>query len=101
MASRPIFFASGVFFLLDNVTEPLRSWLCWNPLIHGVGLVRAGFYPTYDATYASLAYGYSFGLIALVLGLIQLRANHDRILLQPITFARGAFTDRPHPLPIT
>ena len=80
IASRPIFFASGVFFLLDNVTEPLRTWLWWNPLIHGVGLVRAGFYPTYEATYASLTYGYSFGLIALVLGLILLRANHDRIL---------------------
>jgi capsular polysaccharide transport system permease protein len=42
--------------------------------------VRKGFYPTYEASYASTAYGIGFGMFFLCLGLVFLRANYQRVL---------------------
>ena len=33
-----------------------QSILWWNPLIHVTGLMRSGFYSTYEATYVSMPY---------------------------------------------
>jgi len=43
----------------------VQNILWWNPLLHASGVMRTGFYPTYDAAYVS--YGYTYGL---ALGLI-------------------------------
>ena len=45
--TKPLFLASGIFFLYDDL-PPLGQDLLWyNPLMHITGLMRSGFYPSY------------------------------------------------------
>lgn len=80
MLHRPMFLISGVFFIFEAIPDPYRSILWFNPLVHAIGIMRSGFYPTYDATYASPAYVFAFGLICLVTALFFLRRWHKDIL---------------------
>ncbi len=54
--SRPLFLISGVFFLYGALPAAMQDALWYNPLIHAIGLMRAGFYPTYVADYTAPAY---------------------------------------------
>ncbi|MFD3191543.1 ABC transporter permease [Sedimentitalea sp. HM32M-2] len=78
--TRPLFIASGIFFLYDNMPPMAQDLLWFNPLIHIVGLMRTGFYPTYSAGYVDVVYvlGLSLGLLAM--GLLLLGRYHRDIL---------------------
>lgn len=78
--TRPLFIASGIFFLYDTMPPFARDILWYNPLIHIVGLMRTGFYSTYTAAYVSILYPLTIALITLVLGLILLGRYHRDIL---------------------
>lgn len=78
--SRPMFIASGIFFLYEDMPKVAQDILWWNPVLHAVGEMRRGFYPTYEASYVSLTYGYGVGGVLALLGLILLRRHHKRIL---------------------
>lgn len=71
--NRPMLILTCVFFPLASVPEPYRSWLWWNPLVHVVGQIRKGIYPTYAGDYLSPVYvfGVSLGLLALALLLLN------------------------------
>ncbi len=76
--NRPLVIMSGVIFLHDNVPEPWQSYLWWNPLIHVVGEMRRGFYPTYQGEYVYMIYPFAVGLGLTVIGLTLLnRYNRD------------------------
>lgn len=77
---QPLFLVSGVFFLYETIPDPYQSYLWYNPLVHVVGIMRKGFYPTYDASYASPVYVLSIALISLTLGLLLLWRYHAEIL---------------------
>lgn len=79
--TRPLVFISGVIFLYDNMPEPYRSWLWWNPLVHCIGTIRSGFYIHYDALYASPLYVFSVSAIVGVTGMLFL-SRHYRELLE-------------------
>ncbi|MCF7702160.1 ABC transporter permease [Loktanella sp. M215] len=78
--SRPLFLASGIFFTYESLPRFVQDILWWNPLIHVTGLVRRGFYSTYDGTYISMTYGYGVALVLILLGLIFMRAHYKRVL---------------------
>ena len=78
--SRPLFLASGVFFVYEDMPSMAQNILWWNPLLHGTGLVRAGFYPTYRAEYTSLIYSYGLALVLIALGLIFMRSTYKTVL---------------------
>lgn len=78
--TRPLFIASGIFFLFDTVPQPWRDYLWYNPLVHVVGLCRSGFYARYDANYASPLYVFSIAAICFVVGLLFLHRYHRDIL---------------------
>ncbi len=80
IVSRPLFLASGVFFIYEDLPSTAQNILWWNPLMHVTGLVRTGFYPTYQATYVSLTYGFGVALILIALGLVLMRGNHAKVL---------------------
>jgi capsular polysaccharide transport system permease protein len=71
--NRPMFILSGIFYLFDNVPQPFRDVLWYNPLIHVVGLMRAGIYATYKASYASPLYVLGISLLLFLIGLQMLR----------------------------
>ena len=80
IVTRPLFLASGIIFLYEDMPGLAQSILWWNPLIHGTGLTRAGFYPTYQANYVSLVYCYGLGLVLIALGLIFMRSTYKTVL---------------------
>jgi ABC-type polysaccharide/polyol phosphate export systems, permease component len=78
--NKPLFFLSCVVFIYDQIPEPYRDWLWWNPLVHVVGQVRAGLYATYPAAYVSPGYVFGLSGVALMLGLVFLLRYHRDIL---------------------
>ncbi|MDZ4313136.1 MAG: ABC transporter permease [Cypionkella sp.] len=77
---RPMFIISCVFMIYNNLPEFLRGWLWYNPLVHIVGLMRRGFYSSYDAPYVSQGYVLGFSAVCLVMGLIFLRRYQYELL---------------------
>lgn len=82
IATRPLFLASGVIYIYEDLPALAQNILWWNPLIHMTGWVRTGFYPTYHASYVSLPYCFGLGLGLTALGLIFMRAHYKRVLEQ-------------------
>lgn len=80
IANRPAFIISGILFLYDNVPEPYKTYLWYNPLVHVVGEMRSGFYPSYEAFYVSYLYIYGLSLVTFLIGLIFLN-RHSKDLL--------------------
>lgn len=78
--TRPLFIFSTIFFLFEDVPRSFQDALWWNPVVHGVGLVRRGFYATYDAPWISGLYVLLLGLVTMTVGLILLRRYHGDIL---------------------
>lgn len=81
LASRPLFLISAVFFAFGSLPAFVRDVLWWNPLIHLVGLMRAGFYPVYDASYVSVLYVASLALGLMTLGLALMTACAGRLAI--------------------
>lgn len=75
--NRPMFMVSCIFFLFDSTPEPFRSLLWYNPLIHIVGLMRRGVYPSYDAPYVSLVYLLGPPLVLSAFGLLMLKRHRN------------------------
>ena len=70
--TRPLMVMSGVIFLITDLPTQMFNYLWWNPLVHVTGLMRAAFYPTYDASYVSVGYPFLIAGITFVLGLVGL-----------------------------
>ena len=56
MFSRPIFLLSGVLYIYESVPTAFQAILWWNPLLHVTGLMRSGFFGSYDPAYVSVPY---------------------------------------------
>ena len=80
IATRPLFFVSGILFLYESMPDYIQAVLWYNPIIHITGLMRAGFYPTYDATYASPVYVLAVSVTLIFFGLMLMRRFHREIL---------------------
>lgn len=78
--NRPMFLLSTIFFVFEDVPWQFQGVLWYNPLIHIIGLMRRGFYPTYDAAYVSVSYVLAVSLIPLALGLVVLNRYSREIL---------------------
>ncbi len=78
--TRPLFIASGIFYLYESL-PPLGQEILWyNPLTHIVGLMRTGFYPTYTAAHVTPIYVVTVSLILMAMGQILLGRYHRDIL---------------------
>ena len=78
--TRPLFLASGVLFLYEEMPPLVRDILWYNPLIHVTGLARDAFYPIYQPTHISPTYVLSVALITLGFGtLLMARYYKDLI----------------------
>ena len=56
IAMAPLFFLSGVFFHINTVPDPYRDWLMWNPILHGIEMIRDGFFSTHRQGNADAGY---------------------------------------------
>ena len=82
IGNRPLFILSGVLFLPDGVPDPYREWLLYNPLVHVVGAVRAGVYPSYDASWVEAGFVLEVASATLIPALVLLRAHARNLLME-------------------
>ncbi|MFD1798203.1 sugar ABC transporter permease [Paracoccus aurantiacus] len=78
--NRPLFIISCVLFVFDSVPKSIQGYLWYNPLVHVIGQMRHGFYPSYHADYVSPAYVFGVSLVGLVIGLALLLRYHRDLL---------------------
>ncbi|MEO0465145.1 MAG: ABC transporter permease [Pseudomonadota bacterium] len=80
IVNRPLFILSGILYIYEDLPPIGQDYLWYNPLMHVTGVMRTGFYSTYDAPYVSVTYHFSISLVLTVLGLILLGRYHRYIL---------------------
>lgn len=80
IATRPLFLASGIIYIYEDLPAMAANILWYNPLIHITGLMRTGLYPAYAPQYISETYVLIWGLVPLVFGLILLGRYYRDIL---------------------
>lgn len=78
--NRPLFIISGVLFTYDSVPSPFSDYMWLNPVVHIIGMMRAGLFATYDAAYVSVFYTFTVSAILGVLGLVLLNRYHRDII---------------------
>lgn len=78
--TRPLFLASGVLFIYEDMPITAQKILWYNPLMHVTGLFRTGIFPTYSADYVSPLYVVTIALTLLTLGLILMGRFHRDVL---------------------
>lgn len=79
IVSRPVFLISCVFFTFSALPNAVKEVLWWNPIVHIVGLVRAGIYPTYDPAHTTPGYVATLGGGFLLTGLWLICRRAHRI----------------------
>lgn len=78
--TRPLLLLSCVFYMFDTIPSQFQTYLWFNPLVHVVGQMRKGFYPSYDATYVSATFVFLTSVVTLLIGLVfLLRYKRDLI----------------------
>ena len=79
--NRPMFLVSGVIFIPERLPKEALPYLSWNPVMHPIGMMRRGLYPTYDALYLDVTYVYVFSLVVGLVGLWFLIRYHKDLAL--------------------
>ena len=67
--TRPIFLLSGIFYSADHFPEPFRTYLLYNPIVHGVEWFRSAFYEGYSIETLDKPYLIAWAFWSLVAGL--------------------------------
>ncbi len=80
LVTGPLYLLSGIWWLPEQVPQPLRDYLLYNPLAHFVMWSRAGFYRDYKPEYLDRSYALAWALGALVVGLALLRIARRKVL---------------------
>lgn len=78
--SRPLFLASGVLFLYEDLPRAVQDVLWYNPLLHIIGEMRKGFYPSYTADYVSAPYVIFLSLVMIAASFVFLRRYYRDFL---------------------
>ncbi len=78
--NRPMFIISCIFFTIESLPDPFRSYLLYNPLVHIVSEMRRGFYPYYDGVYVSHYYVYGISILLTLTGIFLLKRYSKDIL---------------------
>ena len=78
----PLYLISGVIMPVTFIPLPYRDWLLWNPLVHGLELVRLGFFTHYHTLDVSFSYLYAWALGSLALGMMLYRGLETRLVMQ-------------------
>ena len=80
IVTRPLFLASGIFYIYEDMPRTVQDFMWFNPLIHITGLMRTGIYPTYSPQYISISFVVAVTLVTSAFGLLLLARYHRDIL---------------------
>jgi capsular polysaccharide transport system permease protein len=78
--TKPLFLMSCMFYTFESLPPQAQAVLWYNPLVHGVGLVRSGFYSGYDASYVAPLYVLGISLGCFLVGAYLLRRHRSFLL---------------------
>ncbi len=76
---RPVFWMSGLFFTAESLPTNVRDFMLWNPVLHCVELVRDGWFASYHARHASIAYVLACIVVLLFAGLTLERVVRAKV----------------------
>jgi len=77
--NRPLFMISGVFFLPENLPNPFREFILYNPLVHIIVWFRSSIYPEYRAGGLDTGYVIEFAFVCFAAGLALLTTSMREI----------------------
>ncbi|MDO9452310.1 MAG: ABC transporter permease [Stagnimonas sp.] len=77
--TRLMYFASGIFYIPQNMPEWVRDYLIWNPVLQGIEWFRNGFFRNYSPHWLDTYYVLAFGISCLLIGLALERIQHRRM----------------------
>lgn len=76
---RILLWTSCIFFSISIVPDVFRPWILWNPIAHGVELLRMAVNPAYPAPGVSAAYFWVWVIASLGVGLF-IYGNNEELL---------------------
>ena len=88
---RILLWTSCIFFSISIVPDVFRPWILWNPIAHGVELLRAACNPSYPIPGVSATYFWIWVIGSIGFGLFIYANNED--LLFSVEPAPGVTTD--------
>jgi capsular polysaccharide transport system permease protein len=80
LATRPLFFISGVFFSLRDFPPEVWWALDWNPILHAIELSRGAAYSSYGELGVSQVYVIECTLVMMFVSFVFYRATWQRAL---------------------
>jgi capsular polysaccharide transport system permease protein len=81
VVNRPLMYLSAVLHLYEVVPPGLQGFFWYNPLVHIMGVMRAGFYAgAYHPTYISYPYVIGFALTTFTVGAYLLRRHAGALI---------------------
>lgn len=80
IVTRPLFIASAIIYIYEDLPGFAQSILWWNPLVHVTGTVRSGFYATYAPEYVSYPYIFGLALVLIFSGLLLMRSQYTEAI---------------------
>ncbi|MBT0957767.1 ABC transporter permease [Alphaproteobacteria bacterium KMM 3653] len=78
--TRPLFLASGVLMIMEDLPSQVQDYLWYNPLMHISGLLRTGFYPMYSPQYVSKTFVMAVSLTLVAFGIMLMRRYNREVI---------------------
>lgn len=75
---RPLFWVSGIFFSVDELPPQVAAYFLWNPLLHTITFVRAGWFASHESHLVNAWYPLAWIVALSFLALVLERAIRGR-----------------------
>lgn len=77
---RPLYFISGIFFSVEVIPAEYRGWLLWNPVLHGLELIRGHYFRGIETHYGDPLYLAACTVATLSFGLLTFHVYRTRMM---------------------
>lgn len=79
MTMRPMYFLSGIFFVVGYMSTDIQNIMYYNPIAHLIEWFRSAIYAGYESSFLDKHYLLSFTLTVVFFGLLLLRLVRHKI----------------------
>jgi capsular polysaccharide transport system permease protein len=79
MLMRPMYFLSGIFFVVDYMSTDIQNIMYYNPIAHLIEWFRSAMYMGYESSFLDKQYLFNFTLTVTFFGLLLLRLVRHEI----------------------
>ncbi|HRE20332.1 MAG TPA: ABC transporter permease [Rhabdaerophilum sp.] len=73
---RALYLFSGAILVTEQIPKEYAAYFLWNPMVHGMQLLRSAYFMDYNSSDASISYFLVGTLFMLTFGIICERANY-------------------------